>query len=158
MSSRTYKRIELAESQLEAAIGLFVSGGDRFSVISLAGATDVILCQLVLNTGQENFTETVLKNAIAKDEENETMQSIGRCINDTLFINDLKHMDEGEDGYIEIDIKECAVGAILKALANYVTLEGRDKDFVRAFLAWVQQNLDPKVYNIYCDPSWKPGT
>ena len=158
MSNRTYKRIELAENQLETAIGLFVSGGDRFSVISLAGAADVILCRLVLNTGQENFTETLLKEAASKGEGNETIQSIGRSINDMLFINDLKHMDEGEDGYIDIDIEKCAVAAILKALANYVILAGRDRDFVQAFLAWGQQNLDPKIYNIYCDPTWKPST
>ncbi len=158
MNLRTFKRVELAENQLETAIGLFVSGGDRFSVISLAGAADVILCRLVTNTDQENFTETLLKEAIAKGEENETIQTIGRCINDTLFINDLKHMDDGEDGYIDIDIEGCAVAAILKALANYVILAGRDKDFVQAFLAWVQQNLDPKVYNIYCDPNWKTST
>ena len=100
----------------------------------------------------------MLKEAIAKGEENATLQSVGRSINDTLFINDLKHMDEGDDRYIDIDIEGCAIAAILKALANYVILAGRDKDFVQAFLAWVQQNLDPKVYNIYCDPNWKPGT
>ncbi len=37
MSLRILKRIELAESQLKTAIGLFVSGGDKFSAISLAG-------------------------------------------------------------------------------------------------------------------------
>lgn len=158
MSLQTFKRIELAESQLETAIGLFVSGGDKFSVISLAGAADVILCRIVSNTEKDNFTDTLLKDAIAKGNESETIQSIGRCINDTLFINDLKHMDDGEDGYVDIDIDECALGAILKALANYVSLAGRDKDFVQAFLAWVQLNLDPKKYNIYCDPNWKPST
>lgn len=158
MSLRTFKRIELAESQLQTAIGLFVSGGDKFSVISLAGAADVILCRLVSNIEKENFTEFLLKKAAAKGGESETIQSLGRCINDTLYINDLKHMDDGEDGYIDIDVEECALGAILKALANYVILAGRNKDFVQAFMAWVQLNLDPKKYNIYCDPNWKPIT
>lgn len=49
MTLKSYTRFELAENQLEAAIGLFGSGGDRFSVISLAGAADVILSRLVLN-------------------------------------------------------------------------------------------------------------
>lgn len=158
MSLRIFKRIELAESQLKTAIGLFVSGGDKFSAISLAGAADVILCRLVSNLEKENFTEFSLKQAAAKGGQSETIQSLGRCINDTLFINDLKHMDDGEDGHIDIDVEECALGAILKALANYVILAGRNKDFVQAFLAWVQLNLDPKKYNIYCDPNWKPIT
>lgn len=49
MTLKSYTRFELAENQLEAAIGLFGSGADRFSVISLAGAADVILSRLVLN-------------------------------------------------------------------------------------------------------------
>lgn len=159
MIQQVYKRIELAENQLETAIGLFVGDGDKFSVISLAGAADVILCCLVSNSEKENFTEYSLKKAAAKGgSQNETRQSHGRCINDTLFINDLKHMDEGDDGYIDVDVKECALGAILKALANYAILGGKNKDFVQAFMAWVQLNLDPKKYNIYCDPNWKPNT
>ncbi|MBI5205693.1 MAG: hypothetical protein HZA11_12325 [Nitrospirae bacterium] len=158
MSLRTFKRIELAESQLKTAIRLFVSGGDKFSAISLAGAADVILCRLVSNIEKENFTAFLLKQKAAKGGESETIQSLGRCINDTLFINDLKHMDDGEDGYIDINIEECTLGAILKAIANYVILVGPNKDFVQAFLAWGQLNLDPKKYNIYCDPNWKPIT
>jgi hypothetical protein len=66
-------------------------------------------------------------------------------------------MDEGEDGYIFMDVDECALGAILKALANYVKIAGREKDFVQAFLAWVRLNLDPAKYNIHCDPNWEPS-
>jgi len=51
MITKTYRRFELAERQLETAIALFVSGGDKFSVITLAGAVDVILCRLILNSG-----------------------------------------------------------------------------------------------------------
>jgi hypothetical protein len=158
MTIQTYNRLELAEKQLETAIGLFVSGGDRFSVITLAGAADVILCRLVLNTGQENFTEFLIRESGEDCLSKETRATHGRQVNDTLFINDLKHMDEGEDGYIVMDVNECALGAILKALANYVMIGGREKDFVKAFFAWVRLNLDPKKYNIHCDPNWKPNT
>ena len=158
MTTRTYNRLELAENQLETAIGLFVSGGNKFSAITLAGAADVILCRLVLNSGQENFTDFMILQSSDDWLSNETRASHGRQINDTLFINDLKHMDDGEDGYIDMDVDECALGAILKAVANYVIIGGRDKDFIKAFLAWVRLNLDPKKYNIHCDPNWKPST
>lgn len=158
MTAKTYKTLELAENQLQTSIGLFLSGGDKFSAITLAGAADVILCRLVLNAGQENFTEFAMREANTNGESNETRESHGRLINDTLFINDLKHMDDDEDGFIVMDVDECALGAILKALANYVILAGSKKDFVQAFLAWVRLNLDPKKYNIYCDPNWKPTT
>lgn len=160
MTLKTYRRLELAENQLEAAIGLFVSGGDKYSVISLAGAADVILCRLVSNFGEENFTEFSMRQEAERGLPVGTIQSHGKDINDTLFINHLKHMDEDEDedGYIELDVEECALGSILKALANYVILAGREKDFVKAFLAWVRLNLDPNKYNIHCDPNWKPTT
>jgi hypothetical protein len=157
MTTHTDRRLELAEKQLETAIGLYVSGGDKFSVITLAGAADVILCRLVLNAGLENFTEIMIRQSSDDCLSNETRASHGRQINDTLYINDLKHMDVGEDGYIVMDVDGCALGAISKALANYVKIAGREKNFVKAFLAWVRLNLDPKKYNINCDPNWKPS-
>jgi len=156
MTIKTYKRLELAENQLKTAIGLFVAGADRFSVITLAGAADVILCQLVLNAGQENFTDLVIRQS-GSEPSKETRACQGREINDLCHINDLKHMDKGEDGFIEMDVDECALTAILKALPNYIGIVGHKKDFVNAFLLWVRQNLDPKKYNIYYDPNWKPS-
>lgn len=156
MTLRSYTRLELAENQLRAAVGLFVSGADRFSVITLAGAADVLLSRLVINRGQENFTESSMKDELEPSGEIVTREEFGKRINDTLFINQLKHMDQGEDGYIDMDPEECAVAAILKAIANYVQLGGRRADFVLAFLAWVKLNLDPKKYNVNCDPDWTP--
>lgn len=156
MTLKSYTRFELAENQLEAAIGLFVSGGDRFSVISLAGAADVILSRLVLNRGQTNFTEHLLKREANHDNSGATRESFGKSINDTLVINQIKHMDDDEDGFINIEPEECALGAILKALVNYTIIAGKNKEIVQAFMAWVRLNLDPKKYNIYCDPNWKP--
>lgn len=158
MSVKTYSRFELAENQLTAAIGLFVSGGDRFSVISLAGAADVILSRLVINSGKENFTETMLRREVERGGNSSTRETYGKGINDTLFINQLKHMDDDDEGFIDMEPEECALAAILKALANYVVLADPQKDIVLAFKAWVRQNLDPKKYNIHCDPNWKPQT
>jgi len=65
-------------------------------------------------------------------------------------------MDDDDDGYIDIELEECALAAILKALANYVILAGRNDAFVQAFLVWVKLNLDPKKFNVDCDPKWVP--
>ena len=157
MSVKPYTRLELAANQLEAAIGLFVSGRDRFSVISLAGAADVILSRLVINLGQQNFTESMLKETIEKGGVAMSREEFGKGMNDLLFINDLKHMNDDEDGYIELDPEESALAAILKALANYVMLGGRKDNFVKAFFAWMKLNLDPTKYNVDCDPNWAPG-
>lgn len=156
MTIQTYSRLELAQNQLEAAIGLFVSGGDRFSTISLAGAADVILSRLLITRGIENFTEFSLRLERDQGVDPGSREAHGKNLNDTLFINHLKHMDDGDDGFIEMDPEECALAAILKALANFVTLAGKQHNFVQAFLAWVRLNLDPKKYNIYGDPNWEP--
>jgi hypothetical protein len=156
MTIKGYTRLQLAASQLEGAISLFVAGRDRFSVITLAGAADVILSRLLINSGQKNYTETVLISEIEQGGIDLTREMVGKGINDTLFINHLKHMDDDDDGYIDIELEECALAAILKALANYVILAGRNDDFVQAFLVWVKMNLDPKKYNVDCDPNWGP--
>ena len=156
MTIRKHKKLDLANDQLESAIGLFVSDRDKFSVITLAGAADVIFCQLILNENRQNFTDHSLREHMEKTGENRTRSGHGRDLNDTLHINDLKHMDKNDDEYIEMDLEECAVGAILKAIVNHVELCGRKTDFVNAFLHWVRLNLDPQKYNINGDPNWAP--
>jgi hypothetical protein len=78
MTIKSYTRLELAANQLESAIGLFVAGRDRFSVITLAGAADVILSQLVIKSGQENFTETVLRSEIERGGANRKREEVGK--------------------------------------------------------------------------------
>lgn len=156
MTNKTYNRLDLAQNQLEAAIGLFVSGGDRFSSISLAGAADVIFCRLLITRGVENFTEFSLRLERERGGDPGSREDHGKELNDTLFINHLKHMDDGDEGFIDLDPDECALAAILKAVANFVILADKQHDFVQAFMAWVRINLDPNKYNIYGDPNWKP--
>jgi hypothetical protein len=57
---------------------------------------------------------------------------------------------------VVMDVEACALASILVAMADFVTLNGRGTDFVEAFFAWVKLNLDPAIYNIDCDPDWKP--
>jgi hypothetical protein len=151
MVANVYHLIDLASDQLETAIALMISGQDRFSIITLAAAADGILSQLVKNNGEECFTATPLK----EDDSHSTLGSMGKDINELLHINDLKHMDEGDSGYVTMDVEQCAVAAILKAVANFVKLQGDKVEFVQAMLAWVKLNLDPAVYNVNCDPDWK---
>lgn len=154
MALKKHKIIDLAESQLKTAINLFLAEQDMFSVITLAGAADTLLCTLVNNLGEENFTSHILKK---EENPNKTIAEMGREINDMFYINALKHMDVGDDGIVTIDVRESAVGAILKALPNYVIVRGNEEDFIKAFLLWVKQNLDPKKYNVDGDPEWQPS-
>ncbi|CAE6868261.1 hypothetical protein R69658_07994 [Paraburkholderia aspalathi] len=156
MTVREYTRFQLAENQLEAAIGLFIVGRDRFSVITLAGAADVILSRLALDNSESNFTDTLMQGEIRSGAVARSRVDHGREINDVLFINDMKHMDKDEDGFIDMDPDECAFGAIMKAMVNYIAIVGRKNSLATAFLLWVNKNIDSKKYNVSSDPNWQP--
>lgn len=142
---RSHSKFDIAANQLESAIGLFVSDRDKFSAITLAGAADTIFNQLLLNQGKENFTDHSRKKLAKKTGKLQTRGEHGREINDVLRINALKHMDNNDD-YVEMDLDECALAAILKAVANYIDLAGREADFIKAFLYWVKLNVDPEKF------------
>ena len=152
---QTYTRLQLASFQLEAAIGLYVSGRDRFSVITLAGAADTILAALVIKNDKETFTEHMLEKTAIEGEAVMSREDFGRAINDLLGINALKHLDINDQGVVDLDPEECALAAILKALPNYLILEGHDHNLFLMFRVWVSENLDPQKYNVHFDPDWK---
>ncbi|OGW05965.1 MAG: hypothetical protein A2889_09510 [Nitrospinae bacterium RIFCSPLOWO2_01_FULL_39_10] len=143
---RSHSKFNIAANQLESAIGLFVSDRDKFSAITLAGAADTIFNQLLLNQGKENFTDHSRKKEAEKTGILLTRGEHGKEINDVLRINALKHMDNNDDDYVEMDLDECALAAILKAVANYIDLAGREVDFIKAFLYWVKLNVDPEKF------------
>ncbi len=151
ISPKKYKLIDLAEAQLQTAIILFLTGKDLISSITLAGAADVIFCQLLKDRGEENFTDHVLKS---ENDPKKTISEMGREINDMFCINALKHMDSADEHSVTMNLRENAIGAILKALPNFKELRSLDKDFIIAFRLWMQANLDPKKYNVNGNPNW----
>jgi hypothetical protein len=56
-----HNKLDITREQLRTAVMLYCSGRDRFSAITLAGAADVILSQLLLNEGRENFSDVLMK-------------------------------------------------------------------------------------------------
>jgi len=141
---RSHSKFDIAANQLESAIGLFVSDRDKFSAITLAGAADTIFNQLLLDQGKENFTDHTRKLVAEKTGMLVVRGEHGREINNILRINALKHMDKNDGEHIVMDLDECALGAILKAVVNYIDLAGREVNFIQAFLYWVELNVDHK--------------
>jgi hypothetical protein len=137
-----HSKLSIAEKQLESAVALLVSGGDKFSAITLSGAADTIISQLLIAKGEESFVDSLRKRkGIEK-----SLGEYGREINNILGINDLKHMDKDCSRYIHLDLETCALGAVSKAIASYIRLNGRSKDFIKAFTCWVQTNVDTTKY------------
>jgi len=137
----THSKLDIAKSQLCSAVFLFASEEDRISAITLAGAADVILSQLLLNEGKENFSDQLMQQEAEKTGVLPARGAHGRAVNDMLMINTLKHMDPGEDDYVEMDVFVNSLATVSKAVANYVILTGDDahnETFVKAFKLWAQ--------------------
>ncbi len=136
---KEYKRLDLALNQLKTAIGLFTSSGDRFSVITLAGAADVILSQHVTRQKRKNFSRMIAE----QDERLSDYKTVGREINDALCINTFKHLDPGKEKYVDVnDLDACCIAAILKALVNYKILDRQNGGIlIELFRSWLSNNI-----------------
>jgi hypothetical protein len=147
MGAQKYHKAEIAAAQLQTAILLFLSGRDRSSVITLAGAASGILEQLVRNEGKIPFVDYARSLAPGPTPPRGTAS---RLINDTLGINPHKHMTADCADTLEIDLDSCAEHAITKAVGDYVTLNGQEHAFVKAFLGWSWTNRNgPQVMEEY---------
>lgn len=142
MAETTHTKLQLAQQQLETAIGLFISRRDRVSAITLAGAADGILHGLVIKAGKQPFADYVLAASEAMAGQTPSKAKVAKHINDTLKINDLKHMDEVHDESVVLDIEISALGAILKAIANHNALVPKHPDFINAMLQWTWMFYD----------------
>lgn len=142
--SRQYDKFTIGVGQLETAIRLFVADCcDMFSAITLAGSAGEIFHQLVVRAGKKPFVDDVVKIAQKQNPgKTPSRSAIIKHLNATLFINEVKHFDGENDEIIEFDAEECAMGAILKAIADYKTLTGEETAGMKAFLAWTFLNLD----------------
>lgn len=142
MANQSLPKLELAQRQLETAIGLFVSRRDRVSAITLAGAADGILHGLVLKAGKQPFADYAMGVREALFGETPAKAKFAKHINDKLNINDLKHMDEADADAVTLDPDISALGAILKAIANHHTLVPEHPDFIKAMLQWTWMFYD----------------
>jgi hypothetical protein len=135
---KEHSKLGIATRQLESAVMLFISGCDRVSAITLAGAADVILSQLLHSARKENFSDILMRQEAEETGTLPKRADHGRAVNDMLMINALKHMDAGDDDYIEMDVKVSALATVAKAVANYVALCDDSASFVQAFKLWAQ--------------------
>jgi hypothetical protein len=143
----THSKLDIARQQLRTAVMLYCSGRDRFSAITLAGAADVILSQLVLSEGKENFSDILMKKDAQATGSMSTRAAHGKSVNDMLMINAMKHMDPSDDDCLDMDVRISGLATVSKAVCNYVTLCGDDADFVEVLRCWAQvftpKGLDP---------------
>ena len=143
----THNKLDIAREQLRTAVMLYCSGHNRFSAITLAGAADVILSQLLLNKGKENFSDVLMKKDADATGSMPERAVHGKAVNDMLMINAMKHLNPGDDDYLEMDVRISGLATVSKAVSNYVMLCGDRADFVEVLRCWARvftpKGLDP---------------
>jgi hypothetical protein len=140
----SYHKIDIARGQLETAIRLFlVEECDMFSAITLANAAGELLHRLVLRTGKKTLVDSIVKiSEFHKPGETPAREAVLKHIHEVLFVNRLKHFNKDENEIVEFDAEQCALGAILVAIADYKTLTGKESESMTAILTWTYMNLN----------------
>jgi len=133
---------EIAKSQLETAVWLFLDGRDRSSIITLAGAASGILDRLVRNAGKEPFVDYACSVHRELTGHTPKRRSYSHHIDKRLGVTAHKHLAEDDPVTIELDLDEMAFNALSRAISDYIALNGQSEGFVRAFLGWAWENTD----------------
>lgn len=144
-TAKKFHRKEIVKSQLETAVDLFLNKIDLSAVITLSGAASNILYQLVKNAGKEPFLD------YARDVHNHlkgntpSREKYNHHIDKFLGISAHKHMSKNCRKTISLDLEQCAIDALVRAISDYVTLYGQDELFIKAFLSWSWKNQGTEV-------------
>ena len=142
MPERKYHKRDIAKWQLETAVRLFLNERDLSSVITLAGAAGTILDRLVRNEGKESFVDYARRVHREKVGYMPKRQSYSHHIDKKIGTIVHKHLGKEESEEIDLDLDKMAVDALIRALADYIALNGQEDPFVKAFLSWSWNNMD----------------
>lgn len=147
---KTYHVSQIAQHQLRTAVGLFLSGVDYASVITLAGASGEILSGILLKKGKQPFSETARHIYHSIHGEMPRKKSYKHKIHKSFGISHLKHMGKGDEEFIEIDLEDCALKSLIASMGDYVKLNGSQEQFVIKFYNWIWTNYDgPEIMAQY---------
>ncbi len=125
---------EIARRQIDTAIDLFLQGKDYLSVVTLAGAGEEVIGNLLIRAKQKNILSH-LKRLLEGREFKVANQEING------FRNALKHANNpGEDLIDVAQDQEHAIAMLSRALANYSALERGLSPKMEQFYIWLQQN------------------
>src|SRR4051794_2975004 len=125
MAIRAYDRRDLALKQLETALQLYFSNGDRASVITLSGAADEIFGKLLERSGRDSSLKSLVSAVTAiraalfgEALEAQEVKHIADRAN--LAKNSLKHI--GETDIVKLDLETEACDMLNRAIDNYWAL------------------------------------
>ena len=122
---RAYYRKDLALAQLVTALGLYFDGGDRGSVITLAGAADEIFGKLLAASERENSFQSLIAAVTAIQQKlfGEALEPKRIADRANAARNTLKHWDVGDTEIVKFDLETEARDMLNRAIDNYWSLE-----------------------------------
>lgn len=137
-----FHKHDVARLQLLTAVGIFLRGLDHSSVITLAGAASGILDTLVKRAGKEPFVDYARRVHCELVGYTPKRKSYSHHIDKKLGVIAHKHLSKDDPDTVELDLEKQAVDALSRALSDYVSLNGQDEPFVKAFFSWAWENTD----------------
>jgi hypothetical protein len=135
VSVQAYSKHSIALAQLETALRLFHGGDDLISVITLAGAAEEILGNLVKSRGHDNSLDSLKTTAAAIYEHLFSLSIDTRVFADRAnrARNAFKHLSAGGDP-VSLDLREEAVDILNRAIDDYWILETKLTPAMETFL------------------------
>jgi hypothetical protein len=125
MHIQSFTKSDIALQQIETALDLYLNNKDYFSVITLAGAGEEILGQLLKEAGKENSLGQRTASLVGMyDALSQKRVEERRARNDlNRARNSIKHMDDkNADFRVEMDPAVEAVDMLYRAIENYYSL------------------------------------
>lgn len=137
-----FHKSEIAKLQLQTAVRIFLSGLDRSSVITLAGAASGLLDSLVKRAGKEPFVDYARRVHCVIVGHTPKRQSYSHHIDKRIGVIAHKHLGKDDPEAVDLDLEKMAIDALCRAITDYTVLNGQDEPFVKAFLGWTWKNMD----------------
>lgn len=129
---------EIARRQIDTAIDLFLEGKDYLSVVTLAGAGEEIIGNLLKRAKRKNMGGHLL-DLDKRISGGRDFKVMNQEING--FRNALKHANEPTEDLMEVaQDQEHAIAMLSRSLTNYSALEGSLSPKMEQFYVWLQQN------------------
>ncbi len=130
----SYTKQQLASHQLDRAIKLLMDEKDVICAVTLAGAAEEILGDIVKLKGGVSAHQQLIDDCVAISQTTSGEKSHPKEFHEifTYFRNELKHLREGSDIMVS---EVCADPIIERAIQNLRFLSNSDSEQVKRYLA-----------------------
>jgi hypothetical protein len=127
---------ELALAQLETALTIYLDGGDRGSVLTLASTADEIFGNRLKSLGRESSLESHIRAVLEIHRhlygDNTDIDAKVAGARANYARNRLKHWNPGDPEILTLDLETEAVNMVNRAIDNYWLLkQGLTEQMIR---------------------------